>query len=171
MRNAVYAGTWVSDAKRYFSRSQGPAYVVGNKYVRESPIRQEYLEAAIQWLKDKGQAVEGYMGTHQHDPPATALWNHFQSVINRVKAVFPEYCNPMKGVEWGGLYSCLRDESLNSAKLEAEVARPMIDNDVTKQAGIYPYLLTGEERHLNIRAFTEAMKQKAFEIQKGICKV
>ena len=47
----------------------------------------------------------------------------------------------------------------------------MIDDDVTKKAGIYPYLLTGEERHLNIRAFSKAMKQKAFEIQKGICKV
>ena len=41
---------------------------------------------------------------------------------------------------------------------------------MTKKAGIYPYLLTGEEKHLNIRAFTDAMKLKAFEIQKGICK-
>ena len=29
LRNAVYAGTWVSDAKRYFSRSGGPAYQAG----------------------------------------------------------------------------------------------------------------------------------------------
>ena len=41
---------------------------------------------------------------------------------------------------------------------------------MTKQAGIYPYLLTGEEKHLNIRAFSDAMKQKAFESQDGICK-
>ncbi len=46
----------------------------------------------------------------------------------------------------------------------------MIDDDVTRKAGIYPYLLTGEERHLNIRAFSEAMKRKAFEMQQGICK-
>ena len=171
LRNAVYAGPWVSDAKRYFSRPQGPAYAVGNKYVRGSPIRQEYLETAIQWLKDEGQTVEDYMGAHQHDPTATTLWNHFQSVINRVEAVFPKYRNPMKGVDWGGLYGCLQDESLDPEQLEAEVARLMIDDDVTKQSGIYPYLLTGEEKHLNIRAFTPAMKQKAFEIQKGICKV
>ena len=170
LRNAVYAGTWVSDAKRYFSRPQGPAYAVGNKYVRGSPIRQEYLETAIQWLKDEGQTVEDYMGAHQHDPTATALWNHFQSVINRVEAVFPKYRNPMKGVDWGGLYGCLQDESLDPARLEAEVARLTMDDDVTKKAGIYPYLLTGEERHLNIRAFSEAMKQKAFERQDGICK-
>ena len=39
-----------------------------------------------------------------------------------------------------------------------------------REAGIYPYLLTGEEKHLNIRAFTDSMKQKAYEIQNGICK-
>ena len=55
--------------------------------------------------------------------------------------------------------------------LEDEVARLTIDDDVTRKAGIYAYLLTGEERHLSIRAFTPAMKQRAFEIQKGVCKV
>ena len=55
--------------------------------------------------------------------------------------------------------------------MRAEIVRLTIDDDVTKKAGIYPYLLTGKEKHLNIRAFTAAMKQAAFEIQKGICKV
>ena len=170
LRNAVYAGPWVSDAKRHFSRPQSPAYVVGSKYVKGSPIRQDYLETAIQWIKGEGQTVEDYMAAHQHDNTATALWNHFQSVINRVEAVFPKYRKPMKGVDWGGLYGQLKDESLDPKALEDEVARLMIDDDVTKQAGIYVYLLTGEERHLSIRAFTPAMKQRAFEMQKGICK-
>ena len=170
LRNAVYAGPWVSDAKRYFSRPQGPAYAVGNKYVKGSPIRQEYLETAIQWIKDEGQTVEEYMATHQHDKTATALWNHFQSVINRVQAVFPKYRKQMKGVDWGGLYGQLKDESLDPEGLEADVVCLMIDDDVTKKPGIYPYLLSGEEKHLNIRAFSDAMKQKAFEIQNGICR-
>ena len=46
----------------------------------------------------------------------------------------------------------------------------MLDDDVTKKGGIYPYLLTGEEKHLNIRVFSNAMKQKAFEMQNGICR-
>ena len=169
LRNAVYAGPWVSDAKRYFSRPQGPAYAVGNKYVKGSPIRQEYLQTAIQWIKDEGQTVEEYMAARQHDKTATALWSHFQSVINRVEAVFPHYRKQMKGVDWGGLYGQLKDESLDPDELEADVARLMSDEEVTKQPGIYPYLLTGEEKHLNIRAFSDAMKQKAFEIQNGIC--
>ncbi len=170
LRNAVYAGPWVSDAKRYFSRPQSPAYAVGNKYVNGSPIRQDYLETAIQWIKDEGQTVEEYMAARQHDKTATTLWNHFQSVINRVEAVFPKYRKQMKGVDWGGLYGQLQDESLDPKGLEADVVRLMIDDDVTKQAGIYAYLLTGEERHLSIRAFTPAMKQRAFEMQNGICK-
>ena len=169
LRNAVYAGPWVSDAKRHFSRPQGPAYAVGNKYVKGSPIRQEYLETAIQWIKDEGQTVEEYMAAHQHDKTATALWSHFQSVINRVKAVFPKYRGPMKGVDWGGLYVHLKNESLDPKALEDEVARLTIDDDVTRKAGIYAYLLTGEERHLSIRAFSDSMKRKAFEIQNGIC--
>ena len=171
LRNAVYAGPWVSDAKRHFSRLQGPAYAVGNKYMKGSPIRQEYLETAIQWIKDEGQTVEEYMAAHQHDKTATALWSHFQSVINRVEAVFPKYRKEMKGVDWGRLYGLLKDESLDPEALEADIDCLMIDDDVTKHSGIYPYLLTSEEKHLNIRAFSDAMKRKAFEIQNGTCKV
>ena len=170
LRNAVYAGPWLSHAKRYFSKSGGPAYAVGNKYVKGSPIRQEYLEIAIKWIKDDGQTVEDYMAKHQHDKTATVLWNHFQSVINQVAAVFPNYRKPMKGVDWGELYEQLRNESLDPKELECKVARLMMDDDVTRQAGIYAYLLTGEEKHLNIRAFSDAMKQRAFEIQNGHCK-
>ncbi len=173
LRNAVYAGPWVSDAKRHFSRKGAacPAYAIGSRYVNGRADRQEYLETAIQWIKDDGQTVEEYMAVHQHDKTATALWSHFQSVINRVEAVFPDYRKPMKGVDWGGLYGQLKDESLDPEGLEADIVRLMTDDDVTKKAGIYPYLLTGEERYLNIRAFSEAMKQKVFESQNGICNV
>ena len=84
LRNAVYAGPWVSDAKRYFSRKGAacPAYAIGSRYVNGRAERQEYLETAIQWIKDAGQTVEEYMAAHQHDMTATALWSHFQSVIN-----------------------------------------------------------------------------------------
>ncbi len=171
LRNAVYAGPWVSDAKRHFSRKGPacPAYAIGSRYVNGRADRQEYLETAIHWIKDEGQTVEEYMAAHQHDKTATGLWSHFQAVINRVEAVFPKYRKPMKGVDWGGLYWHLKDESLDPEELEAAVARLMVDDDVTKQTGIYPYLLTGDEKHLSIRAFTDAMKQKAYEKQDGIC--
>ena len=171
LRNAVYAGPWVSDAKRHFSRKgvACPAYRIGNQYVKGRAERQEYLETAIQWSKDGRQTVEEYMGAHQHDKTATALWNHFQAVLNQVQAVFPNYRKPMKGVDWGTLYERLKDPGLDPEVLESKIAHLTSDDDVTNKAGIYPYLLTNEEKHLNIRAFSDAMKQQAYERQKGIC--
>ena len=86
LRNAVYAGTWLSDAKRYFSRSGCAAYQMGNAYVNGSPIRQDYLETVIKWVSK--DSIEDYMGTHQHDEDALPLWEYFQSVINWVESTF-----------------------------------------------------------------------------------
>lgn len=49
LRNAVYAGPWTADAKRYFSKTGCAGYGLANDYVKGSPIRQEYLETAIEW--------------------------------------------------------------------------------------------------------------------------
>lgn len=45
----------------------------------------------------------------------------------------------------------------------------ILDDDVTKKSGIYPYILTGKEKYLSIRAFTDAQKLSAYEYQMGIC--
>ena len=45
----------------------------------------------------------------------------------------------------------------------------MMDEDVTKKSGIYSYVLTGEEKHLNSRAVSDNQKSEAYERQKGIC--
>ena len=42
LRNAVYHGSWVSDAKRYFSKSGCPAFQIGSDYLNGSAIRQDY---------------------------------------------------------------------------------------------------------------------------------
>jgi hypothetical protein len=44
LRNAVFSGSWVSDAKRYFSKNGCPAYGIGSDYLSGIPIRQDYLE-------------------------------------------------------------------------------------------------------------------------------
>lgn len=55
--------------------------------------------------------------------------------------------------------------------LDNEVARLIKDDDVTNKKGIYPYILTGDERYLSIRAFTDNQKIKAYERQLGICPI
>lgn len=75
----------------------------------------------------------------------------------------------MKGVEWGALYNQFNGKQFDTDKLEKQVAKLMMDEDVERKAGIYPYVLDGDERHLNIRAFSDNMKREAYERQKGIC--
>lgn len=86
-----------------------------------------------------------------------------------MKATFPEYRKEMKGVEWGPLYNQFKDKTLDTDELEERVAELMMDDDVTHKAGIYPYVLDGDESHLSIRAFTDNMKREAYEKQKGKC--
>lgn len=171
LRNAVYAGPWTADAKRYFSKTGCPAYALGGDYLRGSAIRQEYFETAIEWhaAKEGVPSVEEYMSQHQHDPNAVALWNYFRSVIDWVKATFPKYRREMKGLPWGPLYNQFGSTPLDPAKLEARVAALMKDEDIERKAGIYPFVLGGDERHLNLRAFSDGMKREAYERQGGVC--
>lgn len=167
LRNAVYAGPWTSDAKRYFSKTGCAAYQIGHDYLNGSPIRQEYFETAIDWISNGN--IEVYMATHQHDQNANALWLYFQSVITWVQGTFTKKRRFMKGVDWGKLYNKYKDEVYDTNDIENETAKLILDNDVTKKSGIYPYILTREEKYLSIRAFDDIMKQNVYERQRGIC--
>jgi hypothetical protein len=169
LRNAVYSGTWVTDAKRYFSKNGCAAYQIGEKHLNGSAIRQEYFETAIKWISNN--KIEAYMSKHQHDPNANELWLYFQAVISWVKAVFPTYRKEMKGIDWGFLYNEFKGQNFDSAKLEEEVSELMQDEDVGTKKGIYTYVLTRKEKHLNIRAFSDKQKREAYEKQQGICVV
>ncbi|MCD6149679.1 DUF262 domain-containing protein [bacterium] len=170
IRNAVYTGSWLSDAKLKFSKSNCVAYLLSNdggKLVSGSPIRQEYLETALSWINES--KIEDYMAKHQHDTSADELWKYFQSVIAWARKTFTNYRREMNSVQWGELYNEFKDKKLNAKKLEAEIKELMQDEDVTKKSGIYPYVLTKQERYLNIRSFSDKMKREAYEKQKGKC--
>ena len=169
LRNAVYAGSWTADAKRYFSKTQCAAWQLAEKYMTGSPIRQDYLETAISWVNNGD--IEGYMAVHQHDKSANPLWLYFQSVISWVKATFPKYRKEMKGIAWGNLYNVFKDHELDPKKIEDTISRLMEDEDVGSKKGIYSYVLDGKEKHLNIRAFSNKERREAYERQKGICPV
>lgn len=172
LRNAVYTGPWLSDAKLKFSKTNCAAYLLANdggQLLSGSPIRQEYLETALSWINDG--KIEDYMAKHQHDPDADELWSYFRQVVGWVRQTFPNYRREMSGVQWGELYNEFKDTMLSPEKLEAEITTLMQDEDVTKKSGVYPYVLTGHEKHLSIRAFTDKMKREAYERQKGVCPV
>lgn len=169
LRNAVYAGPWVSDAKKYFSKSQGAAYSLASDYMSGSPIRQDYLEKAISWINDGN--IEQYMSVHQHDINANELWLYFQNVIRWAQLLFPDKYKELKSVQWGYLYNEYKDNPYDANELSEKIKMLRMDDDVTNKKGIYPYLFDGKEKHLNIRAFNTNMKIEAYERQSGICPV
>ena len=167
IRNAIYTGKWLTDAKRYFSKPQCPAYDLSKDIMKGSPIRQDYLETVIDWISNK--TIENYMSTHQQDTNAMELWLYFQSVINWTNTIFPNYRKEMKGVQFGLLYNEFKLLKLDANTIELEVIKLMQDEDVTKKSGIYNYVLSKNEKYLNIRAFSNRQKRESFERQNGVC--
>lgn len=167
LRNAVYTGEWLTHAKSIFSKTNCAAALLSRDYVKANTIRQELLQTALKWISQGN--IESYMSKHQHDQNANELWTYFRNIINWVELTFTNKRNEMKSVNWGELYDTYKDEFFNTEKLEEEIKRLMMDDDVTNKKGIYPYVLSRDEKYLNIRAFTDSQKRTVYEQQKGIC--
>ena len=174
--NATYTGTWLADAKNYFSKRNCVAGAMGDGYIKGNPIRQDYLEKVLGWIADRDNLESGqmYMAIHQHDLDANDLWLYFQTVINWAKMMFPV---KRKGItdlqDWGILYNKYHNKQYNSNTLETDIQKLLMDDDVTKNAGIISYVLSDrtkhDEKYLSIRAFTDAQKRKAYEKQGHKC--
>lgn len=169
LRNSVYAGPWLSDAKRYFSKTNGAAYNMASDYLSGSPIRQEFLEQALKWISN-GQ-IEQYMAKHQHDTNANELWFYFTNVITWVETLFPSkyYRKEMKGQPWGELYNEYKDNHYDAETLEKEVKALMSDEDISNYKGVYRYIFDRKEKWLSIRDFKPSDRRFAYEKQDGKC--
>ncbi len=170
----MYAGTWTADAKCYFSKTGCAANAIGGDYLRGESIRQDYLETAISWAAAaEGESIEQYMAKHQNDANAVALWNYFRSVIDWAEALFPEkHKNLKKGLPWGLWYNEHKGRAdLDPKRLEGRIRELLADPDVTRQSGVYEYLLTGNERALSIRAFDDRTHMQVYEEQGRKCAI
>ena len=177
IQNAVYAGPFVSDAKRHFSKSNCGAYRLGKDLVNGTPIRQDFLKKALEWMADHEtrqghrQTAVGYMADHQHDPNANNLWSYFQTVLNWAVTNFDmkKFKKIMKGLDWAALYDKYGTETLDTAALGQRISTLMRDSEIQRPVGIIPYVLTGDEHHLDLRAFPEDIKLAVWERQQHIC--
>lgn len=179
LRNAVYAGQWLTDAKLYFSKPGGPAVQFGDGYMKFAKVdRQELLEKALKWacLRDGYKEVESYMAKHQMDKDAQDLWQYYQDVINWAKKIFPKTTKKLlTAQDWGQLYHEYGQKTYNPNDLQAEIDKLIADDDVTKKNGIIPYVLSDEtivdQKYLHIRAFTHSQMLKKYQEQGGICPI
>lgn len=167
--NATYSGSWLTDAKKYFSRKGGAAFQLGKDYLTGSEIRQDYLAATLSWISSGN--VTRYMAEHQNDQNANPLWIYYQNVINWVKLTFPKYRKEiMKGVDWGNIYNLYKDTPVDTDKFEKRIQNLLQDDDVTNPKGIYWYLFDDNEKHLSIRKFDDKIKRKVLESQHCKCR-
>lgn len=173
--NINYTGSWLSDAKKKFSKPNCVAVKKGDKYVKGSAIRQELLELALEWIcAYKGvKDIATYMSVHQPDVNAIELWLHFCKVIEWVESLFPTYRKEMKGLDWGRLYADFGNNSYDTDELEKKVSALMADEDVTSKKGVYEYVLSNctREKVLSVRAFSDKDKRTKYEQQNGICPI
>ena len=167
----------MSDAKKHFSKTNCGAYRLGKDLVNGSPIRQDFLKKALEWMADhktrlgKSQTVVGYMSKHQHDPNALPLWTYFQNVLNWAISTFnmKKFKKIMKGLDWAKFYDSYHEKSLDVKKLEAQIADLIGDDEIQKPQGIIPYVLTGDEHFLNLRSFPDKIKLAVWEKQNHKC--
>lgn len=177
IRNAVYAGPFVSDAKKHFSKTNCAAYRLGKDLVNGSPIRQEFFKKALDWMAahetryGKPQTIVGYMSEHQHDLNAGPLWTYFQSVLHWTMDTFnmKKFKKIMKGLDWAKFYDEYHEKSLDIKDMEQRIVDCLSDDEIQKPQGIIPYVLTGEERYLDLRAFSEKIKLAVWEQQGHKC--
>lgn len=178
LRNSVYTGKWLSDAKRYFSKRNCAAKRMSDKYITGDPNRQELLEKALRGICEfQGiSEITEYMAQHKSDADADELWQYFQDVVHWVEKIFPKYFSDMKGLDWCHLYNEYHNRAYNSAIMTSEVKRLHEDEDVQKSKGIYEFLLCRDTdpfagRLLNLRTFDKRDKLAAYSRQDGICPV
>lgn len=176
LRNSVYTGPWLSDAKRYFSKRNCAAKGLSDKYIKAEPIRQELLEKALKGICEyqKLSNINEYMAAHKSDADADELWQYFQDVISWVSKIFPKYYSDMKGLDWCHLYNKYHDNSYNTSVIKEEVQKLHDDKEVEKKSGIYEFLLSKDSdpfayRLLSLREFDEDDKILMYEKQEHKC--
>lgn len=179
IRNAVYAGPFVSDAKKHFSKTNCGAYRLGRDLVNGSPIRQDFFKKALEWMADhetrngKPQTAVNYMSQHQHDINAMPLWGYFQSVLRWAMDTFSmkKFKRIMKGLDWAKFYDEYHEKPLDIKAMEKQIIDLVGDDEIQRQQGIIPYVLTCDEHYLDLRAFPDKIKLAVWERQNHKCAI
>lgn len=179
INNAIYAGPFLSDAKKHFSKKNCGAYRLGKDLVNGSLDRQDFLKKALGWMADhetrngKPQTIVGYMAQHQHDHTSLPLWTYFQSVLNWAISTFnmKKFKSIMKGMDWAKFYDLYHDKDLDVASIEKKISELMKDakDEIQKPQGIIPYVLIGDEHYLDLRTFSDKVKLAVWEKQNHKC--
>ena len=167
LRNAIYSGPFVTEAKKEFSNSGNANQQKWQSYIKGTANRQEILQEALNWAS-KGE-IENYMSEHRNDTNINEIKIYFNSVIDWISSVFVNVESEMRGLDWGRVYETYHNKSYNSAEIESKISKLYEDSDVSKKSGIFEYTLSNESpeliKLLSIRAFTETDRKSKYSEQ------
>lgn len=163
--NAVYSGKFVTLAKEMFSNSRNSNIQKWGTYVKGSPLRQDYLACALNWVSNGD--ISTYMSRHRTDNTINELATYFATVIDWVSSVFTDVEREMCGIEWGRLYEKYHKQAYSQSAVSAEVQRLYGDSYVKNRKGVFEYILGGstDTNLLDIRIFDEAIKNAVYKTQ------
>lgn len=181
LRNAIYSGDWVADARSYFSRPNCPAGRRGRNYITGAVNRQDFLETAIKWkivsehnrpnMKVSKDQIDTFMSRHHHDSSANSLKKNFRSIVDWVDKTFTTPREEMKSVDWGSFYIEFGGLKCNPKNLEKDIERLMEDDEIDNRPGIYRYVMNGNEQELDLRKFSDHRKSVILSKQGGKCAI
>lgn len=167
--NAIYAGPFVTAAKREYSNSNNALMQKWQAYVKGDPKRQEILAEALSWVaSSQGKTVDAYLAQHRSDTDIAELKTYFTSVVDWISSVFTRPPDKeMRGLEWGRLYEDYHDTAYDAEKIDETVSALRADEAVNRPRGIYEYVLGGQKdtKLLEIRLFDANQRRVAYEKQ------
>ncbi|QKK92778.1 DUF262 domain-containing protein [Lacticaseibacillus paracasei] len=170
LANAVYSGPFVTKAKEIFSNSQNANIQKWSAYIKGSPNRQDYLRTALKWISQDN--IDSYMSEHRYDNNVEELNTYFNTVIEWVSTVFISIDSSMRGLDWGVLYDTYHKNSYNPQAVDKIVKQLVADDEVTKNSGIYEYVLSGQNKPelLSLRSFSVVDKKAKYAEQTNYAK-
>lgn len=188
--NAAYHGPFITGARKSFSDKRGEFFVEagagGNwsnylyKGNSEEIIRQDVLEKVLSWVAKGKNNISSYMKEHRKDPDASHLIEEVKRILMWAKSTFTienkDWKSWMAEMDWGKAYYINKELAPelqlgagNAAENVEKIAKLHDDSDVTNQKGIVLYLITGETKHLSIRAFPKHEIKRKWTEQEGNC--
>ncbi len=173
VNNAVYSGPFVTLAKAQFSNSQNANINKWAAYISGSPLRQDYLATALEWVSrnyadtDMDKRVQHYMSDHRYCTNINELQTYFDSVIDWASRVFNCVEKEMCGLPWGEFYETYHSTPYNPQEVETIQKRLYADYYVKNRKGVFEYILGGCQKTelLDIRCFDEPTKRSVYARQ------
>lgn len=189
--NADYTGSWLTDAKRFFSCRHNNRAInmcfYNNKSENtllsvngEAANRQALLELALRWISDSDPVrypdIKNYMALHCNDADASGLIGYFIDVITWVRRTFTVYRKDlMKGADWGILYNKYRSRRYDPKEINKTLDYLCgiydEDPDGLHKGGFLEYALSGDRTLIWKRLFSPRQQKQAYKNQKGRCAV